>query len=180
MLAPTRAATGLRETAPRRRETALGVTAAVVVLLPLLVAGAVGHQVEQVAPGGTDLGGLDVLRHNLRLGLAIGVLGWLTLGVGAAGVAAVGSVASGYVLGAHVADLGWGGTLALVPHLLPELLAFVAFTGAGLHGAVWVWSYVRGTAPARALTRAVLAATAWTAAGTVLLVAAAALESTVI
>src|SRR5690606_38627740 len=124
---PTRAALG-------KREAALGVTAGVVVLLPLLVAGAVGHQVEQVAPGGTDLGGLDVLRHNLRLGLAIGVVGWLTLGVGAAGVAAVGSVASGYVLGAHVADLGWGATLALVPHLVPELLAFVAFTGAGLHG----------------------------------------------
>src|SRR5690606_20729695 len=171
--APTRAA-------PGKREAALGVTAAVVVLLPLLVAGAVGHQVEQVAPGGTDLGGLDVLRHNLRLGLAIGVLGWLTLGVGAAGVAAGGPVASGYVLGAHVADLGRAAPPAPAPPRRPELLAFVAFTGAGLHGAVWVWSYVRGAAPARALTRAVLAATAWTAAGTVLLVAAAALESTVI
>lgn len=173
--APRRALTGTG-----RRELALGLVACAVLFLPLLVAGAVGHQVDQAGPGGTDLGGLDILRHNLRLGLAIAVVGWLSLGVGAAGIAAVGSVSSGYVLGAHVASLGWGPTLALVPHFLPEMLAFTAFTGAGLHGAHWAWAYVRGIAPRQALRASVLGGAAWTAAGTTLLIVAAALESTVI
>lgn len=144
----------------------------------MLAAGLIGASVDSAGKGGTQLTGMDIYLHNLVLGAAIAVLGWTSLGIAAAFLAVVGSAQIGYVIGAHIGSLGWAPTMALLPHFVPETLAFTAFTIAGLYGARWVVDVIAGNPIRQAITQGARYAAAYLSAGIVLVSIAGALEAT--
>ena len=154
--------------------------AAVLVYGSMLAAGLIGASVDSAGIGGTQLTGMDIYLHNLVLGVATVVLGWSSLGIVAAFLAVVGSAQIGYVIGAHVGSLGWAPTMALLPHFVPETLAFTAFTTAGLYGARWVVDVIVGNPIRPAIAEAARYAAAYLSAGIVLVSIAGALEATTI
>lgn len=158
--------------------TLVGLSVAVIVVA--ITAGAViGAGVAQGAPTADPPSGLEIFRHNLRTGLLTTSSGWLTGGVGALAVAAVGFGANGVAIGANVETYGWSYTLARLPHLLPEVLTFALFLGAGLCVLVAVAEVVRGGPIGPALGRSALRSACLLAVAGPVLAVAAVVESTV-
>jgi uncharacterized membrane protein SpoIIM required for sporulation len=162
----------------RRQRLPLGI-ALTVVVLPLLAGGLCGRLLGDTASyeGLGERGGTDVWLHNTAIALATAVVGLLTLGLLTLAVAVGGWFINGYALGAYLSS-GHGTTDLLVrlPHLLPELAAFVLVTAVGLSGGARALAAVRERPlpPRRTWIRdsGVLAA-----AGLLLLAPAAALEA---
>lgn len=169
------AASGIPRIARRR---GVLVAAVLVVMVPFIAAAPIGALMDRAShrPGMST--GFEVLLHNLTLGLLMVVGGWLTVGLGTVVLALVGSIASGYVVGALIATQGWQEAAVLLPHFVPEMAAFVAFAGAGIHGAVAASDLVLRR-PEWLVAR-VVDACSLTALGTALIVLGAVVEATVL
>jgi Stage II sporulation protein M len=161
----------------RRRHWPLPL-AAFLVYGTMLVAGWIGASVDSADKGGAQLVGMDIYLHNLILGVAIAVLGWASLGLAAGFLAVLGSAQIGYVIGAHIDSHGWASTMALLPHFVPETLAFTAFTAAGLYGARWVIDVMAGKPLRQAITQSARCAATYLSVGIIFVSIAGALEAT--
>ncbi|PRH79645.1 hypothetical protein C6N75_08380 [Streptomyces solincola] len=162
----------------RRHRLSLSVALAAVVL-SLLAGGVCGRLLGDTASyeGLRERGATDVWLHNTAIALATIVIGLLTLGLLALAAAVGGWFINGYALGAYLSSgYGAGDLLMRLPHLVPELSAFVLMTAVGLSGGVRTLAAVRDRSlpPRRTWIRdsTVLAGT-----GLLLLVPAAVLEA---
>ncbi|MFY1677728.1 MULTISPECIES: stage II sporulation protein M [unclassified Streptomyces] len=129
----------------RRQRLPLGIALAVVTL-PLVAGGLCGRLLGDTASykGLGDRGALDVWLHNTTVAVATAFVGLLTLGLLALAAAFGAWFVNGYALGAYLSS-GHDMTDLLVrlPHLLPELAAFVLVTAVGLSGGARALSAVR-------------------------------------
>lgn len=139
----------------------------------------VGFRVGEPAEPAPTLGGEAYLRHNLRLGLVLVMLGGLSLGTAALGLAALGFGANGFVIGANLRADGCLATFSRLPHLVPELLGFSLLCGAGLVSAVVAADYIRGGKIRRAAVRHATSHVLLICCGAVCLALAAAIEAAV-
>ncbi|MGY5319279.1 stage II sporulation protein M [Neomicrococcus lactis] len=158
----------------------IAVGAPLVIVVPFLAAMPIGALTETVKGVGTHLGGFDVFRHNLTLGLVIVVSGWLTFGIAPIGIGAVGSISTGYAVGAYVHGLGWQQTFALLPHLFPEMLSFILFALVGMQSAAIGTSFALQKTPLRITDSYVLTVNAALFGAVLLVCAAGLLEATVL
>jgi Stage II sporulation protein M len=171
---PECAATNAR----RRSHWPVPLLAALLVYGPMFAAGWIGTSVASAVKGGTQATGMDIYLHNLVLGTAIALLGWASLGVASGFLAVFGSAQIGYVIGAHIGSLGWAPTMSLLPHFVPETLAFTAFTTAGLYGARWVIDVMANEPIRKAITHSARCAAIYLSAGIILVSVAGAIEAT--
>ncbi|MEV4878463.1 stage II sporulation protein M [Streptomyces cyaneofuscatus] len=120
--------------------------ASAAVLLPL-TAGAVSGRLIGSAEhiGAAGRGAVSIWTHNAGLALATAVLGLLSLGALALLMAGVGWFVNGYALGSYLSSgHSLPELLGHLPHLVPELAAFVLATAVGLSGAARALASVRG------------------------------------
>lgn len=123
-----------------RTETAVSVA---VVYLPLVVGAGFGLLLGGTTGRGGGYNAGDLFTHNLRVGLAISVIGIPTFGVLALIAACFSGFSNGYGLGVVTADKGFVDLVVGLPHFLPETLASVFFVAVGIGPAVrTLWSYI--------------------------------------
>ncbi|MFJ1590568.1 stage II sporulation protein M [Kitasatospora albolonga] len=154
------------------------VAGAAAVLLPLL-AGALAGQLLGTARhvGARGHGAAGIWTHNAGLAVATAALGLLSLGLLALLMAGVGWFVNGYALGAYLGSgHGFPELAARLPHLLPELSAFVLVTAVGLSGAARALASMRGR-PLRPRRRWARECALLTSAALLLLLPAAVLEA---
>jgi uncharacterized membrane protein SpoIIM required for sporulation len=75
---------------------------------------------------------ISIANHNIAVGLAMAILGWIGFGVLGFGLGICGLFVNGFVLGASTAAFGFELTFSRMPHLIPEVLAIWIFISAGL------------------------------------------------